>query len=133
MRTAQRLALVAVTIAAAAGIATGQGTYNKSAFEKVMDDTMKGLRLTMGSLVFEDWAKAQGGAETIGANAKTIHGLTPKVAVDRIAEFQANADSLAARSARVAAAAKAHQPEAASRALGQVVQTCMSCHAVFAK
>jgi len=126
-------ALAALVLAATAHPSIGQGTYNKSAFENAMDDAMKNLRVLMGSLIAEDWTKAEASAKALAGGAKTIRGLTPKASADRIGEFQARADSLAAQSARVAAAAKAHAPGDAGQGLGQIVQSCMGCHSVFRK
>jgi cytochrome c556 len=133
MKTLRYVTIVVLALIAAAALALGQGAFNSSAFGKVMDDAVKNLRVVMGSLIAEDWAKAQSAAERLAADAGTIHGLTPKVSPDRIGEFQAHADSLAARSAVVAAAAKAHDRDGASQGLGRVVQTCMACHSVFRK
>lgn len=133
MRLIGRSALVVLALAAATSLSAGQGAYNSSAFEKVMDDTIKSLRVVMGSLIAGDWGKAQTSAEAMAGDAKAIRGLTPKTSVDRIGEFQTYADSLAVQSARVAAAAKAHKQDLAAQGLGQMVQTCMGCHAVFRK
>lgn len=133
MKFIRPAAIALLILAAAAPSSIGQGTYNRAAFETAMDDAIKGLRVLMGSLIAGDWSKAEASATAIASQAKTIHGLTPKTSVDKIGEFQANADSLAARSSRVAAAAKAHSPRAAGEGLGEIVQTCMGCHSVFRK
>lgn len=133
MKFLRLAALAALILAAAVCPSIGQGTYNHAAFEAAMDDAMKDLRVVMGGLVAGDWAKVEASATALANRAKTIKGLTPKSSVDRIGEFQANADSLAARSTRIAVAAKSHSQEAAGEGLGELVQTCMGCHSVFRK
>ncbi len=133
MKTLRYFAIAVLAIIAAGALSSGQGASNGSSFGKVMDDAVKNLRVVMGSLIAEDWTKAQSAAETLAADAGTIHGLTPKASPDRIGEFKAQADSLAARSGRVAVAAKARDRDGASQGLGRVVQTCMTCHSVFRK
>jgi len=133
MRPVLCLAIVCVLALAGAGMAHAAGAYSQSAFEKVMGDTMKDLRLLLNSLVAEDWAKAQSSAQDMTTQAKAMRDLTPKVSVDRIGEFQAQADSLAARGARVLVAVKAHDRGLATAGMGRMVETCMTCHSIFRK
>ncbi len=113
--------------------AYGQGGYNKAAFETVMEDATKQMRVLLGTLIGEDWAKAQAGSAAIAEQAKKIHALTPKVGADKIADFQAHADSLEARANRLTAAAKARDAARASALYGATVGTCMDCHRIFRK
>ena len=134
MKLLRPIALAALILAVAIRPSAAQGgTYNHAAFEKVMDDAMKNLRVVMGSLIAGDWAKVGAAAEALASDAKTIRGLTPKASPERIGEFQAHADSLASRSARIAAAAKARAQGPAGEGLGEIVQSCMGCHSVFRK
>ncbi|MDM7917525.1 MAG: hypothetical protein QUU85_20025, partial [Candidatus Eisenbacteria bacterium] len=106
-------AAVAVAVVLAAGAVSGQGTYNKSAFEKAMEGLNRDLRVTMGSIVASDWAKAEASARSIAAQAKMVRTLTPPTRTDQIADFQAHADSLGARAGRLAVAASAKNGESA--------------------
>lgn len=124
---------VALALVFVCGVAHAQGVYNKSAFESTMDDAMKGLRVILGTLVGEDWAKAQTEAASLAATAKKVHALTPKAGADRIGEFQAHADTLEARANRFAAAAKSRDAAKATTVYGQTVSACIDCHKVFRK
>lgn len=131
MRLPACLALVCILAMTGVLPAHGAGAYSQSAFEKVMGDTMKDLRLLLNSLVAEDWAKAQTSTENLTAQAKAMRDLTPKVSADRIGEFQAHADSLTAQGSRVLVAVKAHDSGLAAQGMGRMVETCMVCHSVF--
>lgn len=126
-----------LTIGIVCGIAFrpagAQGVYNKAAFEGAMEDATKSMRVLLGNLIGEDWAKTQAETASLAAQAKKIHALTPKVGADKIVDFQAHADSLAARANRLNAAAKARDAARATELYGQMVATCMDCHKTFRK
>ncbi len=126
-------ALSAMLFVVGSGIVLAQGTYSHAAFEKEMEAAGRRIRVVLGGLIAEDWDKARGEAESLAAQAATIRALTPKVETGKIALFQADADSLAARAKRLAAAAGEKNGAKASLALGQVVEACVTCHAVFRK
>jgi cytochrome c556 len=123
--------ILGLLVAVAIGFSNAQGTYNKAAFENAMEAAIKNTRLLLNSLIAEDWDKAQSSGQALAKNAQAMRGLTPKTAANRIGEFQAHADSLAAQSARVVAAAKAHDSKLATQGFGQMIQTCSGCHSVF--
>jgi cytochrome c556 len=125
--------IVALALIFTCGTAHAQGVYNKSAFESAMDDAMKSMRVLLGTLIGEDWAKAQTEAASLAATAKKVRALTPKSGADKIGEFQAHADSLEARTNRFAAAAKARDAGKATAVYGQAVSACIDCHKVFRK
>jgi cytochrome c556 len=113
--------------------AGAQGVYNKAAFESAMEDATKSMRVLLGDLIGEDWAKTQAEAASLAAQAKKIHALTPKVGADKIADFQAHADTLEARANRLNAAAKARDAAGATDLYGKMVVACMDCHKTFRK
>lgn len=125
--------LPALLILGGTGLVFAQGAYNHAAFEKEMEDAGRRIRVVLGGLIAEDWTKAQTEAAALAAQAASIRKLTPKVEGGKIALFQADADSLAVRATRLAALARAKDGPGAARELGQVVETCVSCHAVFRK
>ncbi len=132
-RQIQWAPVFALALIVVCGPAYGQGSYNKSAFETVMEDATKQMRVLLGTLIGEDWAKAQAGSASIAEQAKKIHALTPKAGADKIADFQAHADSLEARANRLNAAAKARDGAKAAALYGATVATCMDCHRIFRK
>lgn len=115
------------------GSAQAQGVYNKDAFESTMESLSKGIRFVLSSLIAEDWAKATSSAAGLCETATTIHKLAPKANTDRIGEFHAHADTLAARATRLSTAAKARNREGSTTLLGETLATCMTCHATFRK
>jgi cytochrome c556 len=125
--------ICALAIMTLAGPSFGQGAYNKAAFESAMEDAVKQMRVVLGTLIGADWAKAQDGCGAIAAQAKKIRTLTPKVGADRIAEYQAHADTLEARANRLGAAVKARDGARAAVLYGETVATCMDCHKIFRK
>jgi len=133
MKPLARLVVLATTMTLTVGMAGGQSGYNKAAFEKAMEGMIRDLRIVLGALVAEDWEKAASSAASIERQARSVRALTPKANVDRIGEFNANADSLAARAGRLAEAAKAKDPGQAARLLGRTINTCMDCHGTFRK
>lgn len=113
--------------------ADGEGRYNKAAFEKTMEETNKQTRRLLGALVGGDWGMTTSSAKSIADNAAKMRELTPRVAVDRINEFQAYADSLNSHAIRLAGAAKEKDAARASVLLGRIVTDCVSCHDTFRK
>jgi cytochrome c556 len=130
---ARRAVFGALLLVFTVGAATAQGSYNKAAFEKSMEEITKQVRVVLGTLIAQDWAKAQTESTALVNQAKSVHGLTPKVGADRIGEFQAHADSLSARAGRLVIAAKARDGAKATAAFGETVHACMSCHTSFRK
>lgn len=126
-------AFACILLAGGSGPVPAQGTYSHAAFEKEMEAAGRRIRVVLGGLIAEDWAKTQGEASALAAQAAAIRKLTPKAETGKIAIFQADADSMAVRAARLASFAQAKDGAGASRALGQVVESCVSCHAVFRK
>ena len=120
-------------VTTAISIAAGEGGFNRAAFDDAMQDNSKAARVILGGLAMGDWAKAQAPAETIAKQAKQLRAMQPPQQAQRIAEFQADADSLGAHATRIAAAAKAMNGDLAAREFGAMVATCTKCHLVFRK
>jgi cytochrome c556 len=133
MKNRWKISFAGLFCLAAATLSHGQGGYNKAVFEKAMEDANREARVLLGALIAEDWAKAQATAETLAQASKALAKLTPKVGADRMGEFTAHADSLGARAARVAVAAKAKDGAKAAHELGGMVAACTTCHATFRK
>ena len=129
-----RVILIPVLILAASlPPLVSRAAYSKNAFEKEMEELNRRARVILGALIAEDWGKLSNESSALAGQARSVHDLTPKTGTDRIGEFQAAADSLGARAARLAQAAKERNGAAAARFLGETVGACVSCHAVFRK
>jgi cytochrome c556 len=110
-----------------------RAAYDHEAFEAAMESTNRNYRAVIAAAIASDWAKTGASASALAADAKVIRGLTPKENAGRLAEYQANADSLAARAHRLVLAAKARRAGASANLAGEVLAACATCHEVFRK
>ena len=119
---------------AAISIAWAQGGgFNKPVFDDTMEGAGKAVRVVLGGIIAGDMDKVSKQAKAIATTAHKVREFQPPQNADRISDFRAGADTLAARATRVAAAADAKKPAVAAREFGGMVETCVGCHAVFRK
>ena len=122
------VAMTAISIAWAQG-----GGFNKPVFDDAMEGTGKAARIAFGGLIGGDLSKVSAQVKTIAATEVKLREMQPPQSAEKIAEFKANADSLAARAKRVADAADGKKTALAAHEFGGMLETCVNCHAVFRK
>ncbi len=120
--------MTAISLAWAQG-----GGFNKPVFDDMMEDTGKAARVVFGGIIAGDMGKVSAQAKAIAATAVKVREMQPPRNAEKIADFKANADSLAARAKRVAAAAEAKNLTLATHEFGGMVETCTGCHVAFRK
>lgn len=122
------LVVTAISLVRAQG-----GGFNKPVFDDTMEGAGKAVRVLLGGIITGDMAKVSTQAKAIAVTAGKVREMQPPQNADRINEFKANADSLAARAKRVATAADAKKGALAAHEFGVMIETCVGCHAVFRK
>lgn len=121
-------AMIVISLAWAQG-----GGFNKPVFDDTMEGAGKAVRVVLGGIIAGDMGKVSTQAQAIASAAGKVREMQPPHNAEKIDEFKAHADTLAARAKRVVAAANVKNDGLVAREFGGMVETCVGCHAVFRK